>query len=393
MTLTLTQVIPATPQTIYYMLTNEDALGYWLCDRAYTRLEQKGHVLFYWFNGSWHVAGEFTQLQPDQSVAYTWRVKGEDKITSVSYQLEAVDGGTKITLTHDGLADDETPNYQAEWEKALRNLHASFTTGEDRRITERILIGIYPDQFDEKALERLGVPVKDGLMVANVIPNLGAEKAGLRAGDVVVEAKGKPVTNNTPLASHFAGMKPGDVADVTFYRGAEKHTVQLTLSGYPLPPAVSNFVQLADRMKEGYAALHAELSQILAGLSDETTNTPPAEGEWSANQVLAHLILTERNSQEFLGGYVQAPELHTYSGNANARVNAVVKSYGNTQGLLNELKRAYAENVAIVTAFEDEKFDRPYILWWANFQVGDILGGHNRQHINQIKDTLAKITQ
>ncbi|HRF95290.1 MAG TPA: PDZ domain-containing protein, partial [Aggregatilineales bacterium] len=315
------------------------------------------------------------------------------KVTTVTYTLKAVDGGTSLTLTHDGLSDDEKPAYEDEWGRALKNLVSALTTGADTRITERILIGIFPDNMDEKAAKRLGLPVNEGLLVANTIPNLGAEKAGLKAGDLVVEANGKPVGNNAPLVGNLTGLKPGDSAEVKFYRGAEKHTVTLTLSGYPLPPMAHNFIELADRAEKDYMTLHAELSDIVANLSDETTNTPPAEDEWSVNQVLAHLILTERNTQEFLGGYVQAPELHTFTGNAKARVNAVVNTYKNTQGLLNELKRAYAECVAIVRAFEDEKFDRPYILWWANFQMGDITGGHNRTHINQIKDTLAKVTK
>ncbi|MCU0481781.1 MAG: PDZ domain-containing protein, partial [Anaerolineae bacterium] len=302
-------------------------------------------------------------------------------------------GGTKVTVTHENIpAHAKESDFQQGWEGGFDTLYATLTTGEDARITGRILIGIYPDNMDEKAAKRFGLPVNEGLLVANTIPGLGAEKAGLIAGDLVVEANGLPVANNTPLAGNFAGLKPGDSAEIKFYRGAEKHSVTLTLSGYPLPPSVNNFVELANRIEGEYAKLYEELSGLVAGLSDETTNTPAAEGEWSVNQVLAHLILTERNTQEFLGGYVQAPEIHTYSGNANARVNAVVRSYGGTAGLMNELKRAYVENVAIIRAFEDEKFDRPYILWWSNFQMGDITGGHNRQHINQIKDILAKLT-
>ncbi|MDX2076764.1 MAG: SRPBCC domain-containing protein [bacterium] len=393
MTVTVTRTFPVSPKTMYYMLTNEDGLAYWFADRIYTRPQVGGHVVHTWATGR-YVAGVFTELKEDEFISLTWRDAGQDTGSVLSYQLEAVGEGTKVTLTQTGLPSDvNLADYQQRWEDGFNTLYAALTTGEDARITGRILIGIYPDNMDEKAAKRLGLPVNEGLLVANTIPGLGAEKAGLKAGDLVVEANGKPVGNNAPLVGNLTGLKPGDSAPVTFYRGAEKHTVTLTLSGYPLPPSVKNFIELANRVEGEYAKLHEELQGLVAGLSDETTNTPPAEGEWSVNQVLAHLILTERNAQEFLGGYVQAPELHTFSGNANARVNAVVRSYGGTAGLLNELKRAYVENIAILRAFEDEKFDRPYILWWANFQMADITGGHNRTHINQIKDTLAKVTK
>jgi uncharacterized protein YndB with AHSA1/START domain len=392
MTVSVTRTFPVNPATMYYMLTNEDGLAYWFGDRVYTRPQVGGHILHTWASG-WHVSGEFTELVENERIAFTWRDAGDDAKSNVTYQLEAVAGGTKVTVTHENIpAHAKESDFQQGWEGGFDTLYATLTTGEDARITGRILIGIYPDNMDEKAAKRFGLPVNEGLLVANTIPGLGAEKAGLIAGDLVVEANGLPVANNTPLAGNFAGLKPGDSAEIKFYRGAEKHSVTLTLSGYPLPPSVNNFVELANRIEGEYAKLYEELSGLVAGLSDETTNTPAAEGEWSVNQVLAHLILTERNTQEFLGGYVQAPEIHTYSGNANARVNAVVRSYGGTAGLMNELKRAYVENVAIIRAFEDEKFDRPYILWWSNFQMGDITGGHNRQHINQIKDILAKLT-
>jgi len=393
MTVTVTRTFPVTPKTMYYMLTNEDGLAYWFADRVYTRPQVGGHVVHTWATGR-YVAGVFTELKENEFISLTWRDAGKDTSSVLSYRLVEVDGGTQVTLTQEGLPTDvKLADYQQRWEDGFDTLYAALTTGEDARITELILIGIYPDEFTEKALERLGVPVKDGLLVAGAIPNLGAEKAGIKAGDVVVEANGKPVTNNAPLNINFAGLKPGDSAPVTFYRGAEKHTVTLVLSGYPLPPMASSYTELADRLTGDYARLYEEISSIFANLSDETTNTPPAKDEWSMNQILAHLILTERNNQEFLGGLVQAPEIHTYSGNAPARVNAVVKSYGGTAGLLNELKRAYAECVELVRAFEDEKFDRPYILWWTNFQFGDVTGGHSRTHINQLQQTLATVTK
>jgi len=392
MTITVTRTFSVSPKTMYYMLTDEDGLAYWFGDRVYTRPQVGGHVLHSWQN-NWHITGEFTELVENERVAFTWRDAGDDVKSNVTYQLEAVEGGTKVTVTHENIpAHAKESDFLQGWEDGFNTLYAALTTGEDTRITKRILIGIQSDAFDEKVAQRLGIPVNEGLMVANTIPGLGAEKAGLKAGDLVVEANGKPVDNFTVLPANFAGLKPGDSAEIKFYRGAEKHTTTLVLSGFPLPPKVENFTELANRAEGEYAKVHEELSNLLAGVSAETANTPPAEAEWSANQVLAHLILAERYVQDFLGGYVQAPEIHTYTANASARVNAVVKTYGGTAGLLNELKRAYAENVAILRAFEDEKFDRPYILWWANFQMSGLTEGHNRQHINQIKDTLAKVT-
>ncbi|HRF95289.1 MAG TPA: SRPBCC domain-containing protein, partial [Aggregatilineales bacterium] len=102
MSVTVTRTFPVSPKTMYYMLTNEDGLAYWFGDRVYTRPQVGGHLLHSWTN-NWHMTGEFTELVENERVAFTWRDAGDEAKSNVIYQLEAVDGGTKVTVTHDNI--------------------------------------------------------------------------------------------------------------------------------------------------------------------------------------------------------------------------------------------------------------------------------------------------
>jgi hypothetical protein len=68
-----------------------------------------------------------------------------------------------------------------------------------------------------------------GLKLQGVTPDSPADKAGLRAGDVVVAMDDAPVTDLYTYTDALYARKPGDVLKVTVLRGAERVTVSVTL--------------------------------------------------------------------------------------------------------------------------------------------------------------------
>ena len=82
----------------------------------------------------------------------------------------------------------------------------------------------------------LGVRLADaenhtGAKLAQVFPGLGANAAGLQAGDVVTSFRGQKVTSGSELGALIAASKEGDVVDVEFVRGGETKTVKVRVSG------------------------------------------------------------------------------------------------------------------------------------------------------------------
>jgi S1-C subfamily serine protease len=92
--------------------------------------------------------------------------------------------------------------------------------------------------------EQIGLPADYGVLVQKVIPGGAAEHAGLRGGtqqaylgntpiylggDLVVAIDGDRVTSPQDVSEIMDRHQAGDTVTVTFYRGAKKMTVKLTL--------------------------------------------------------------------------------------------------------------------------------------------------------------------
>lgn len=75
--------------------------------------------------------------------------------------------------------------------------------------------------------------VKSGALVNDVTEDSPAEKAGIREDDVIVDFNGRSIEESDDLLSAIRAASPGDTGSVTFYRGQEKKTLQVTLGKAP----------------------------------------------------------------------------------------------------------------------------------------------------------------
>ena len=79
----------------------------------------------------------------------------------------------------------------------------------------------------------------DGLRVAAVVPGSPAERAGLRAGDVLVAVDGRPLATIGDLAALLGAFDPyAGGADVTLLRGGERTTVRVGIPARPGGPSL-----------------------------------------------------------------------------------------------------------------------------------------------------------
>ena len=88
-------------------------------------------------------------------------------------------------------------------------------------------IGISVSSLSKQLGEYFGVTDGKGILVDSVRENSPAAKAGLKAGDVIVEADGKEVKNHADLIRALNGKKEGDVT-LTIIRDRNRQTVQVT---------------------------------------------------------------------------------------------------------------------------------------------------------------------
>ena len=78
--------------------------------------------------------------------------------------------------------------------------------------------GLGVEPLTGEAALRLNLPVASGLLVTDVVPGSPADKAGLRRGDVIIEAGRKPVADAPDLYWALAQLKPGEQILVYIHR-------------------------------------------------------------------------------------------------------------------------------------------------------------------------------
>ncbi len=90
---------------------------------------------------------------------------------------------------------------------------------------DRRQIGIGLTPLSKQLSDHFGVA--GGSLVNTVRQDSPAAKAGLKAGDVVIDIDGKPVKSEMDVVRAIAEKKEGDVA-ITFLRGGQRQTVRIT---------------------------------------------------------------------------------------------------------------------------------------------------------------------
>jgi len=75
--------------------------------------------------------------------------------------------------------------------------------------------------------------VETGALVYQVFPGTPAEQAGLERGDVIVEADGTGIDNDSDLFSLLRRRDPGDEIGFTLIREGEEQTIEVTLGARP----------------------------------------------------------------------------------------------------------------------------------------------------------------
>lgn len=363
-TVLIEQFVQAPPEQVYRLFTNATALREWLCDLA-TVSPQRGGRIYLWWNGNFYSSGEYTDLVPDQKVAFTWLGRGDPGPSHITVNLASQGDGCRVSLLHkvptakkwQGMAE----GFAKEWTSSLENLASVLETGKDLRIFNRPMLGILLGDYNAEHAARLGVPVTQGLRLDSTVEGMGAYAAGLRKDDVLVSLAGRPITNDfASLPAALQGKKGGDTVKVVFYRGAEKMTVDMELSRRPVPDIPFEAKELARRVQKIYADCLDALEQVFAGVTEEQAARQPAPGEWSAKEVLAHLLLGERGQAQFFSEVLQGQQrsYDDFGGNDLVLHAAIANSYTSYKAMFAELRRLSAELVAFVAAFPPEYLAR-----------------------------------
>lgn len=387
-----TQMIKVSPEKVYLSFTRSLLLRQWLCDFA-TVNPRPGGRMYLWWNGDFYSAGEYLQLEANKLVKFTWHSRNDPSPSEVTVTLTPKDDGTEVTLEHTVPEGDEWKKrfagFKEEWDSTLPNLASLLETGLDRRVYDRPMLGIQVNDFNADIAKTVGVPVTEGIRLAETIEGMGARAAGLTRDDVIVEFNGKPVTNDGgSLPAALQGKKGGDTVRVVFYRGAEKHAVDMTLSKRPVWEIPSDPLELSRQVQSKYEQALGMIKDVLKGVTDREAGFSPAPGEWNARQVLAHLIHSERgflaNMDDLVAGFERNSD--DFGPNSTAHIDATVAAYGTIEAMQAELKHLADELVAYLAALPPE-----FVSWKSNYRdigVAMLYVIHTESHVEQIRNAI-----
>ena len=344
----------------YRAFTNSTSLREWLCDVATIEAHPNGRM-YLWWRGDFYSSGHYLELDENKRVRFRWFSNIDSAPTEVTVSVSEKEGGTLIQLAHE-IPDNPAWAHKAEpfrenWADSLRNLKSVLETGVDLRIAERPMLGILPGDFTEEQARALGVPVHEGMRLDGVVDGMGAQRSGLQKDDVIVEMAGHPIRSDAnSLPTAIAGKKGGDHIDVIIYRGPEKKNIDLELSKRPMPEVPFDAKELAKRARALYETGLAEVEGCFDNVTDEQAMTKPEPGEWSALEVIAHLIHGERCTEGELTGLIDGNGIASggFGSNVDAQVAATVKANPSVALMLSALRRTVEETLAYVAMIPDE---------------------------------------
>lgn len=130
--------IAAPPERVFQALASKEILDWWIRPGIFDTRQWEGDVRV---GGRWRASGmgngrpyelegEFLELDPPRKLVHTWHAVGAPGTPSiVTYRLDAIEGGTRLTLRHHGIASPLIgANTSAGWETSLERL-AEMLTG------------------------------------------------------------------------------------------------------------------------------------------------------------------------------------------------------------------------------------------------------------------------
>ena len=390
--LTFKAQVEALPVDVFYFFSTPQGWRDWLCNSARFETREGGSYQLAW-NSGWYTSGSVIKIKAPEQVRLVWHGKGEPGPTEVVISLRATAGGGEIKVTHQGFGRGKAwaavrQEARKGWETGLENLVSVVNKGPDLRITRRPMMGVVVNDFDEKIAARLGIPVTKGIRIDRPIPGMGADRAGIRADDVVVKFGDRAVTGFTSIPAALQGRRAGEIVTVVFYRGSQKRSVKMELSPRPIPEFPIDPAGLAERLRGMNREIVQEARKAFEGASETDAAFCPSSQDWCAKENLAHLIVAEMGNQTWISDLVNndEKEFTDLGANVRAHLQAVIGVSPTLPALLKRFEDACEETALLLSKAEALRSHKAG-LWRVGYNLLQV-GDHTRAHVVQMKSLL-----
>ncbi|PZO25128.1 MAG: 2-alkenal reductase [Betaproteobacteria bacterium] len=96
-------------------------------------------------------------------------------------------------------------------------------------------IGVEQQNITEELASAFDLPQKDGVIIAGIVKDGPADKAGLKVGDILLKLDDKKITDTTQMLNQIAAYAPGDKKSVELLRDGKTETVMIEIGVRPKP--------------------------------------------------------------------------------------------------------------------------------------------------------------
>ncbi|TKB55950.1 Do family serine endopeptidase [Ferrimonas aestuarii] len=94
----------------------------------------------------------------------------------------------------------------------------------------RGVLGVLGRELDNETAKLFGLESQHGAFISQVVPDSAADKAGLKAGDIIVSVNGKKIKTFSELRAKVATLGAGTTVKLGIIRDGDEDTYKVTLS-------------------------------------------------------------------------------------------------------------------------------------------------------------------
>jgi len=206
-------------------------------------------------------------------------------------------------------ADAEGIGFAIPINRAMRAVSELIRFGE----IKRTWTGMRVQQLDPRLAKHFGMDGTAGALVADIIEDGPAEKAGIRQGDVIIAIEGKKVSSPDELKDRLATTIAGEKLEIQVLRDGRKLTLTYTVEAVPVNRA-------EDLARERFGITVGDITQNRIRtyglytdsgvvILDVESNSPAAEIGLEPGDVIRQMGSSEiRNMEDFSEAAVKAIE-------------------------------------------------------------------------------------
>lgn len=96
-------------------------------------------------------------------------------------------------------------------------------------------IGVEQQNITEELATAFDLPQKEGVIIAGIVKDGPADKAGLKVGDILLELDNKKIRNTTQMLNQIAAYEPGEKKSMELLREGKTESITIEIGVRPKP--------------------------------------------------------------------------------------------------------------------------------------------------------------